>query len=150
MSLKVKILDDLKASLKAQNKKRLRALRMLQSAIKNKEIELRPEAIKDEEVLSVIKKQAKQVQESLEAYQKADYKDQVQEEEYNLTVLSEYLPENLSVEKIQVIVKEAIQESKASSMKDMGAVMKLAVAKSQGAADGKILSQMVREELQKI
>ena len=90
------------------------------------------------------------MQESLEAYKKADYKDQTQEEEYNLSVLKAYLPQELSVEKIQVLVREAITESKASSPKDMGAVMKLAMTKSQGAADGKTLSQMVKEELQKL
>lgn len=150
MSLKQKILDDLKACLKKQDKKRLNTLRLLQSAIKNKEIELRPNDIKDEDVLSVIKKQSKQVQESLDCYKLAGYKEQTEQEQYNLAVLKSYLPEELSKQKIVAIVQEAIKESGAQSLKDMGAVMKIAMSKSKGAIDGKFLSQTVREHLQKI
>ena len=150
MSLKEKILNNLNVAIKGQDKKKLKVLRLLQSAIKNKEIELRPNPIKDEDVLSVIKKQTKQVQESLEAFQKAGYKEQSEEEEYNLSVLKEYLPEELSEDKIKTIVQEVIKESKAQSLKDMGQVMKLAMAKAKGGADGKLLSQIVKDLLQKI
>ncbi len=151
MSAQEKILKDIKSSVKNKEKKVLKVLRFLQAAIKNKEIELRPNPLKDEDVLAVIKKQVKQIQESIECYKKAEgHQEQVEEEEYNLSVVRKYLPEQISEEKIKSIVQEVINELKPESMKDMGSVMKASMAKAKGGADAKLLSQIVRDHLQNL
>lgn len=136
--------------MKGRDMARLKVLRFLRSAIKNKEIELRPKPLIDEHVIGVIKKQIKQSQESLEHYKKADYKNQVKEEEFQLSVLESYLPQALSKEETKKIVQQTIAKIKAQSLKDMGNVMKAVMAKAKGAIDGKMLSQIVREELSKL
>ncbi len=151
MSLKEKILKDLVNGVKSKDKKLLKSLRFLQSAIKNKEIELRPKDLNDEDIIAVIKKQVKQIQESIGFYKKAEgYKAQAEEEEYNLSVLRGYLPEQISEEKLKAIVQEVIKELKPTSMKDMGSVMKASMAKTKGGADAKLLSQMVKSQLQNL
>ncbi|MCY4321346.1 MAG: GatB/YqeY domain-containing protein [Bdellovibrionaceae bacterium] len=147
MSLKEKILEELSASMKQRDKAKVKILRFINSAIKNKEIEIRPKDLTDEHVISVLKKQIKQINESLEHYKKAGYSDQVKEEEFQISVLKSYLPEGLSSEELKKVVIEVIAETKANSIKDMGVVMKTVMAKTKGLAEGKILSQMVREEL---
>ena len=147
-SLREKIADDLKAGLKSRNKPLVKALRMLQAAIKNKEIELRPEPVRDGDILDTVKKQVKQSRESLEAYEKADYKQQAEEERYSLSALQSYLPKALSEEELQSLIQNVISELKAESLKDMGRVMKEAMVRAKGAADGKRLSGLVRERLQ--
>ena len=147
MSLREKILEELSVSMKQRDKAKVKTLRFINSAIKNKEIEIRPKDLTDEHVISVLKKQIKQINESLEHYKKAGYKDQVKEEEFQISVLQSYLPEDLSSEDLKKAVLEAIAETKANSIKDMGLVMKTVMAKTKGLAEGKVLSQMVREEL---
>ena len=151
MSLKEKILEDIKANIKNRETSRLRALRFLQAAIKNKEIDLRPDAIKEEQVVQVIMKQLKQIQESLEHYEKAEgYEEQAKAERYNLSVLKEYLPKPLSLEEVERVIEESVKEAKPQSLKDMGMVMKIAKEKSKGAIDGKILSEKIRARLQNL
>ena len=87
MSLKEQILKDMEISMKSRDMPRVKVLRFLKSAIKNKEIESRPEPLTDEHILGVLKKQIKQVKESLEHYKTAGYKEQVNEEGFQLTVL---------------------------------------------------------------
>ena len=150
MSLKERILKELSASMKQRDTARVKVLRFVNSAIKNKEIEIRPKDLTDEHVISVLKKQIKQIKEALEHYKKAGYVDRVQEEEFQLSVLQSYLPKSLSSEALKKIVLEVIVESQASSIKDMGAVMKGVIEKTKGSADGQQLSQMVREELSRL
>lgn len=147
MSLKEQILKEMSASMKLKDMEKLKVLRFANSAIKNKEIELRPKALTDEHVFSVLKKQIKQIKESLEYYKKAGYSDRVKAEEFQLSVLQSYLPTALSSEDLKKMVLEVIAETQAGSIKDMGSVMKGVMAKAKGSADGKILSQIVREEL---
>ena len=150
MSLKEKILKDMKTSMKNREAPRVKILRFINSALKNKEIELRPEVLTDEHIIRVLRKQIKQAKESLEHYKKAEYKSHVEEEEFQLSVLESYLPKFLSKEELEKIVAEVIVESQVSSLKDMGSVMKLSLAKAKGLADGKQLSQVVREKLSKL
>ena len=151
MSLKEQILKDVVNGVKGKDKNLLKTLRFLQAAIKNKEIEMRPDALKDQDVVTVIKKQVKQIQESVDFYKKAEgYQAQAEEEEYNLSVLRGYLPKQVSEEKLKTIVQEVIKELKPESMKDMGSVMKAAMAKAKGGADAKLLSQMIRDQLQNL
>ena len=150
MSLKEQILKEMSASMKSKDMEKLKTLRFISSAIKNKEIEIRPKDLTDEHVISVLKKQIKQNQESLEHYRKAGYSDRVKEEEFQVSILQSYLPPVLSSEDLKKVVLEVISETQAGSMKDMGNVMKAVMAKTKGSADGQMLSQIVREELSKL
>ena len=150
MSLKEQISKDLTTCMKKRDLPRVKTLRFLQAAIKNKMIELRPEPLKDEHIVGILKKQSKQLKESLEYYKKAGYKDQIDEDEFQLSVLKSYLPKTLSEDELKKIVCKEISHLKAQSLKDMGSVMKAVMTKAKGSADGSMLSQIVREELSKI
>ena len=123
-------------------------VRFLQAAIKNKEIELRPNPISPDDVLGVLKKMVKQRKESIEQYQGAGRKDLVDKESAELKILEIYLPAQLSKDQIEKIVGETIAEIKATSIKDMGSVMKAVMAKTAGAADNKIVSEAIKAKLQ--
>lgn len=151
LSLKEKIVQDMKEALKNKEAKRLKTLRFLQAAIKNKEIELRPESIKGEQVLSVIKKQIKQIKESIEHYKNVSaYKHSLEEEQFNLSLLQEYLPKAPSIEELKKQLEEVMADLKPQSLKDMGKVMKALVSKTGGVADGKQLSEMVKNRLENL
>lgn len=147
MSLKEKILEDIKNAMKAKEADRLSAIRFLQAAVKNKEIELRPHAITDPDILSVIKKMAKQRQDSISEFEKAGRTDLVDKEKFELTVLQEYLPKQLSADEVKKIVSDVIQSLGAKDIKQMGAVIKEVQARTAGAADGKTISELVKSQL---
>lgn len=148
MGLKEKILDDMKNAMKSQDAARLGAIRFLQSAVKNREIELRPNAIDDQEIINVIKKLAKQRKDSIEQFQLAGRTDLVDKEKFELQVLEEYLPRQLSPDQIKQIVEEVIKNIGATSIKQMGSVIKEVQAKTSGAADNKTISEVVKARLQ--
>ena len=147
MSLKSKILDDLKTAMKNKEADRLSAIRFLQSAIKNKEIELRPNEITDQDILDVLKKSAKQRKDSIEQYEKAGRVDLADKEKFELTVLESYLPEPMTEAQASEIIDAVIAALGATSIKDMGAIMKEVQARTAGAADGKMLSGLVKSKL---
>ena len=147
MSLKERVLEDTKKHMKLGDKAKVKILRFIHSGIKNKEIEVRPRALQESDVISVFKKQIKQVRESLESFEKAGYKERVEEEKLNLLILESYLPKSLSEEEVKKLVEEVASEIKASSLKDMKQVMKLCLERSGGAVDGKMLSQIVKDKL---
>ena len=146
-SLKEKILSDVKEAMKAKAQLKLSTLRFLNAQIKNKEIELRPESISDEGVISVIKKSVKQRKDSIEQYENAGRQNLADTEKAELDILESYLPEMMSEDQIKIFVDEAIKESGATDMKDMGRVMKLVMTKTQGQADNKVISQFVKQSL---
>lgn len=148
MGLREKILEDLKVAMKNQEADKLSAIRFLQSAVKNREIELRPNAINDQEIMGVIKKLAKQRQDSIEQFQKAGRQDLVDKETFELGVLQSYLPKQLSADELQKIVEEVIKATGANSIKQMGAVIKEVQARTSGAADNKLISELVKARLQ--
>ena len=150
MSVQDQISNDLAACVKKRDLARVKALRFLQSGIKNKAIALRPEPLNEDHIFSVLRKQIKQVKESLEYYKKAGYTDQVHEEEFQLSVLESYLPKAVSDEELKTIIRTVIKELKAQSMKDMGSVMKAVLAQTKGQVEGQKLSQLVRKELSNI
>ena len=151
MSLKDQITKETITAAKAKDLKKVKVLRFLQAAIKNKEIALRPEKINEQTILSVIKKEIKQTQESLEYYKKAEgYESDIAEEEYKLNLFQAYLPEPLSESQIKSLIEESIEKIKATSLKDMGQVMKYVMTQSQGAVDAKVLSEMIRNRLQNL
>ena len=150
MPLKEKILANMKEAMKNREMPRVKALRFVSSAIKNKEIELRPEPLKEDHIVGVLRKQIKQIKESLEHYEKAGYKNQADEEKFQLSVLESYLPQPLSEEELKKMIQQAIKELKAESIKDIGSVIKAVMAQAKGAVEGKRLSLLAREELSKL
>nr|BFD58102.1 GatB/YqeY domain-containing protein [Bdellovibrio sp. CKG001]BFD61530.1 GatB/YqeY domain-containing protein [Bdellovibrio sp. HM001]BFD65262.1 GatB/YqeY domain-containing protein [Bdellovibrio sp. HAGR004] len=147
MELRDKIAADVKAAMIAKESAKLGALRMLQSAIKNREIDMRPDPITPEEVMNVVKKLVKQRKESIEQFQAAGRTDLVEQETAELKVLEVYLPAQMSREQIEALVTEVIAALGAKSVKDMGPVMKEVIAKSGGAADNKVVSEVIKSKL---
>lgn len=147
MSLKVKIMDELKEAMKSKDQVKLSTLRFLNSQIKNKEIDLRPNAITEEDIVSVIKKSVKQRQDSIEQYQNANRQDLADVEIAELKILETYLPQMMSEDQVKVFVLEAIKETGATDAKDMGKVMKAVMAKTKGQADNRVVSELVKQNL---
>ncbi len=147
MEIREKITADIKAAMIAKESIKLGALRMLQAAIKNREIELRPNAITGEEVMGVVKKLVKQRKESIDQFQQAGRQDLVDQETAELKVLEVYLPAQMSREQIEALVTEVIAALGAKTVKDMGPVMKEVIAKSGGAADNKVVSEVIKSKL---
>jgi uncharacterized protein YqeY len=148
MGLKEKILDDIKSAMKNKEADRLSAIRMLQAAVKNREIELRPNAITEQDVIAVVKKAAKQRKDSITEFEKAGRTDLVDKEKFELKVLEEYLPAQMSDEAVTAIVDDVIKSTGATGLKQMGAVIKEVMGKTQGQADGKLISDLVKAKLQ--
>jgi uncharacterized protein YqeY len=148
MSLKEQIMADVKLAMKNKETEKLSTLRFVHSAIKNFEIEIRPKEITNEEIQQVLKKLVKQRKDSIEQYEKANRMDLADKEKRELEVIESYLPTSLSAERIAELVAEAIVELGANSLKDMGKVMKLVLDKSQGAADNRVVSEIVKAKLQ--
>ncbi len=148
MGLKEQILEDMKNAMKAQQADKLGAIRFLQSAVKNREIELRPNAINDQEIIGVIKKLVKQRQDSIEQFEKGGRQDLVDKEKLELSVLETYLPKQLSADELGKIVSEVITALGANSIKQMGAVIKEVQARTNGAADNRQVSELVKAKLQ--
>ena len=147
MDIRPKILEEIKEAMKSKDSVKLGTLRFLQAAIKNREIELRPQPINDEEVLSVVKKLVKQRKESIEQYKAGNRQDLVDQEAAELKILETYLPAQMSREQVEKLVVETIGALSAKTIKDMGPVMKEVLAKSGGAADNKLVSELVRAKL---
>ena len=141
-TLSEQIRADLTAAMKAQEKDRLSTLRMLQSAIKNEQINVGHE-LSDEEAMSVIRKAVKQRQDSIEQYTKGNRPELAEKERAEMELLKTYLPPELSEEAIQNGVVDIIKEVGAQSKKDMGKVMKEATARYRGRVDGKKLQEIV-------
>jgi uncharacterized protein YqeY len=148
MSLKEKILEDIKIAMKSKAADRLGAIRFLQAAVKNREIELRPNGITEQDIIAVIKKMAKQRRDSITEFEKAGRTDLVDKEKFELTVLEEYLPAQMSEADVLKIVNEVIQAQAATNLKQMGAVIKEVMSKTGGQADGKLISDLVKSKLQ--
>ncbi len=146
MSLQGEISTDLKDAMRAKDEARLSSLRLVLTAIKKKEKEVR-RSLEDQEVISVISSQIRQRHESIDQYRKAGREDLAKAEESELQVLQAYIPAQLSEEEMSQAVDEIIAEVGAASMKDMGKVMKAAMAKLAGRADGRAINEMVKAKL---
>ncbi|AFX99933.1 GatB/YqeY domain-containing protein [Bdellovibrio bacteriovorus] len=147
MEIRDKISADVKAAMIAKESAKLGALRMLQAAIKNREIDMRPEPITADEVMNVVKKLVKQRKESIEQFQTAGRTDLVDQETAELKVLEVYLPAQMGRDQIEALVTEVIAALGAKTVKDMGPVMKEVIAKSGGAADNKVVSEVIKSKL---
>lgn len=148
MSLKERLSEEMKDAMRSQDKIRLSTIRMLLSAVKNKEIDL-GKKLADEEVVETITSQVKQRKDSIEQFTKAGRSDLAEKEEAELRILQEFLPEQLTTEEVEAEVEMAVKEAEASGMKDLGKVMKLLMPRVAGRADGKLVSDKVRERLSK-
>lgn len=148
MEIREKIMNDMKTAMRDKDQVKLDTIRGLQSAIKNREIEARPEPITADDVLGVIKKLVKQRKESIEQFKSANRQDLVDKEASELKVLETYLPAQMSKEQIEAVVTAVIAEVGAKSIKDMGAVMKAVSAKTAGSADNKLVSEAIKAKLQ--
>jgi len=146
MSIKQTISEDMKIFMRAKDTARLGAVRLLQASIKQKEIDDRVE-LTDDQVLSVIQKMLKQRKDSIEAYQKADRQDLIDQEQLEIDVLSKYMPEPLTDDEVSKIIDEVISEVNATDMKDMGKVVGVLKSKISGRADMGQVSKIVREKL---
>jgi uncharacterized protein YqeY len=146
MSVLEQIDNDFKEALKNQDQEMVSVLRMLKSAFKNTQIEKGHE-LTDQEATSVLEKQAKQRQDSIVQFKAGNRDDLAVKEESELTIISKYLPEKMSEEELQKLIDSVITETGASTMQDMGKVMKAVLDKANGQADGSMVSRIVKEKL---
>jgi uncharacterized protein len=146
MSLKETLQQDMKAAMRAADKRRLGVIRLINAAIKQREVDERID-LDDSQVIVVLDKMAKQRRESIEQYEKAGRNDLADQEHFELEVLKTYLPEQLDEAKIDAMIAEAITATGAQSVKDMGKVMgqlkaRLAGRADMGAVSGKIKARL--------
>lgn len=148
MLLKDRLVEDMKAAMKAkeEGKVRLSVIRMVRAAIKNTEIDKRIE-LNDAQVIEVLAREVKMRRDAMEEFSKVKRSDKVQELEVEVAILMEYLPQQLSKDEIRDIAKEIIAETGAQGPKDLGKVMSMITPKTKGRADGKLVNQIVRELL---
>ena len=146
MSLEERLVEEMKQAMKSNDKLRLSTIRMIRSGSKNKEIELRKK-LEDEDVVKVIQAMLRKGEESVEQFQAGGRVDLVEKEIREIEILKSFLPQPLSQEEILKIIDQSIQETQASSSKDIGKVMKSVIPKIGGKADGKLINQLVKERL---
>jgi len=147
MSVFGKIEQDLKESLKSGDKSRVSILRMVKSAVKNREIEKR-DSLSDEDIQAILRSFSKKAGESIEQFSKAGRTELVEKEKAELAVIQEYLPQQLGEEDILKTIRDIIDETGAAGVRDMGRVMKAVMAKLQGRADGRLVNNLVKETLE--
>lgn len=149
MTFQERIDVDLKEAMKAREAEKLAVLRMLKSALKNAAIEKggATATLEDAEAAVIVRKQAKQRQDSIEGFEKGHRPELAEKEKMELAILSAYLPKQMSAGELTALVQAAITEAGATSKAQMGAVMKIASANAAGRADGKALSAEVQRQL---
>ncbi len=149
MSLMEKLTADMKKAMKAREagKERLSVIRLVRGAIRQQEIDGKKE-LTDDDILAVIGKEVKQRRDSIEEFQKGGRDDLVKQNEAEIAILMEYLPQQLTEDEVRTLVKEAIEATGAATAKDMGKVMKELMPKVKGRADGKMVNTLVRALLE--
>jgi len=144
--IKTQISNDVKDAMRSKDKDRLAALRLILAAFKQKEVDERIE-LSDEQSISVLNKMAKQHRDSIEQFGQANRDDLIKKEQLELDIIESYLPEKLSEEEVNLLIDEAISETGANSVKDMGKVIGLLKEKLQGQADMGEVSRLIRGKL---
>jgi uncharacterized protein YqeY len=145
MSIQDQLFEAMKVAMKAKDSLRLTTIRMARTALKNVEIDTRQE-LDEAAAIKILSTLVKQRREAAEAYRETR-PELAEKEELEVVILQEFLPAQLSEAEIEALVAKAVAESGASSMKDMGAVMKLVTPQTTGRADGKLVSNLVRKLL---
>ncbi|MBF0530381.1 MAG: GatB/YqeY domain-containing protein [Deltaproteobacteria bacterium] len=138
--------QDYKLALKAKDEIRVAAWRLLKTAIKNKEVDLRHK-LKDEEIIATIVSQAKQRRDSIAQYQAGGRDDLVKREEIELAILEAYLPKQLNEHDLEQAIDQIIVELSAASPKDRGRAMKALMTRHTGQIDGKLAGELVKKKL---
>jgi len=146
MTLKDRLNEAMKEAMRAKAPLRLSTIRLVRSAIKNREIEARCE-LDDPEVIGVLSTLVKQRRESAQVYRENDRVELAEKEEEELAIIQEFLPAQLDEEEIRGIIEEAVAAVGAASMKEMGQVMKIVAARTTGRADGRLVSELVKARL---
>ena len=146
MSLKERITDDMKAAMRSGEKERLGIIRMITSAIKQREVDERI-SLDDSQVMSVLEKMIKQRKESVAQFQAGNRRDLADKESAEITLLQTYLPSQLSDAELDALIGEAIAASGAASIKDMGKVMAIIKTKAQGRADMAAVGAKIKARL---
>lgn len=146
MSVQVRLVEEMKAAMKERDEIRLSAIRLIRSTVKNREIEKRRE-LDEQEIAEAISSLAKQRRESIRMFGDAGRDDLVAKEERELEVLLTFLPQQLSPEEVAALVNRAVAETGAAGPADMGRVMKALMPMVAGKADGKLVSDLVKQAL---
>ena len=144
--IKTQISNDVKDAMRSKDKDRLAALRLILAAFKQKEVDERIE-LSDEQSISVLNKMAKQHRDSIEQFGQANRDDLIKKEQLELDIIESYLPEKLSEEEVSLLIDEAISETGANSVKDMGKVIGLLKENLQGQTDMGEVSRLIRGKL---
>lgn len=147
MGLRENITENMKTALKESHKLKLMTLRGLFSEIRNVEIAKKQE-LNEDEIIEVVCREIKRRKEAICEFEKANRQDLVEKESSELHILEEYLPPQLSGDEIKQIVAQAIEKSKAASLKEMGKVMSLIMPQIKGKADGRLVSEIVKSMLE--
>lgn len=147
MSLKDKLMEDFKNSMKNKDTVRKNTITMVRSSIKQKEVDERVE-LKDKDIINIISKQVKERKNAIKEFEKGNREDLVELTKKEMEILLEYLPEQFTEEEVEEIVRDVIKETKASSMKDMGLIMQKTMPKVKGRADGGLVNKIVRKYLE--
>ena len=150
MSLKDRIGEDIKSAMKAKDKIRLETVRSIKKVILEKEVALRPQgqdSLTEEQEIEVLSQQAKQRRDSIEQFRKGGREDLAEKEAQELAIIETYLPKQLSDEEVNSIIDEIITSVGATTPKDLGKVMGVAMKQLKGKADGKKIQAMVKEKL---
>lgn len=146
MALSDRIQQEMVIATKARDKERLSALRMIRSALQNRQIEKRGE-LTDQEVIGVLSSLVKKSKESIEQFQKGNRPDLVEKEQRELEVILSFMPQQMSEEQLRVELKKIIEDLGAKGPKDLGTVMKTAMERLKGRVDGRLVNQVAKELL---
>ena len=146
MSLKDLLMDDLKVAMREKDVLRKSVVTMLRAAVKQIEVDQRIE-LEDDAIIDIIAKQIKQKNNAITEFENGNRQDLVDLTNQEIQVLMKYLPEQLSEDEVFTIVKDAIQQTGAASMKDMGKVMGIVTTATKGKADGKLIADLVKKAL---
>lgn len=147
MSLQERVSQEIKAAMLAKDADRLNALRLLKSALGYAQIERKTDNLPDADVVAIVQKEVKKRRDSVEQFEKGGRPELALKEKQEIGVLETFLPQAMSAEELETLVRATIQELGATSKKDMGSVIKAVQAKSAGRADGKTISGLVGKSL---
>ncbi|MBW2038235.1 MAG: GatB/YqeY domain-containing protein [Deltaproteobacteria bacterium] len=146
MGIKERLMEDMKRTLKEKNKSRLSIIRLALAALQNKEKEFLRE-LSEEEIIQVISGLVKKGRESIEQFKAGQRDDLVTKEEKEIEILQSFLPKQLTPEELDVEISKALEETGASTTKDLGKVMKILMSRIAGRAEGRVVNELVRKRL---
>lgn len=147
MSLKDKLMEDMKSSMKNKDTLRKNTITMVRASIKQREVDERIE-LTDEDIIDIIAKQVKEKRDVIQDFEKGGREDLVEQTKKEIEILLEYLPKQLTEEEVEEIVKDTIKEVGAKSIKDIGLIMKSVMPKIKGKADGSMVNSIARKYLE--